>query len=152
MSLDSLKTNKKMVIYFVISLIFSLLFTTAIVRAIITKEFIPQGKVIDGMIVGTRSSTSRRSSGTGSVTTYAPVIQIKDEAGNNVIINATTYYSTQPKFKEGDIIKVRYNKKQPTNSAIESFWGIYGKAIVFPPITFLFWCISFFLLTKILSS
>jgi len=133
-----------MKIFFYISVTMAVLFSIALARALVT-GLVPEGTVIDGVVIGKRSSSSRQSSGSESVTTYAPLIQIEDQNGNKVIIHATTYYTTTPDFKDGDIIRVRLNKDRPEDSAIESLWGIYGRALVLPLVTIGLWVGVFFL-------
>ena len=47
-------------------------------------------------------------------------------------------------FKEGDVVQVRYQKKNPEDAKVASFYSIWGKTIAYCGVPLIFWIICFF--------
>ena len=47
-------------------------------------------------------------------------------------------------YKEGDIVPLRYQPKEPENAKVAAFWSVWGNTIAYCGVPLIFWIICFF--------
>ncbi len=65
----------------------------------------------------------------GDETTYAPVFGFKDRSGESHVIESSSS-SNPPAFERGEKIEVIYDPEKPQNARINSFFNLWGGAVI----------------------
>lgn len=47
-------------------------------------------------------------------------------------------------YKEGDVVPLRYQPKEPEKARLTAFWSLWGNTIAYSGVPLIFWCICFF--------
>ncbi|MDB5207918.1 MAG: hypothetical protein JWR72_2993 [Flavisolibacter sp.] len=47
-------------------------------------------------------------------------------------------------YKQGDIVPIRYQPKEPENAKVVAFWSLWGNTIAYCGVPVIFWVICFF--------
>jgi hypothetical protein len=47
-------------------------------------------------------------------------------------------------YKQGDIVPIRYQSKEPGNAKVAAFWSLWGNTIAYCGVPLIFWVICFF--------
>ena len=47
-------------------------------------------------------------------------------------------------YKQGDVVPVRYQAKEPEDAKVVAFWSLWGNTIAYCGAPLIFWCICFF--------
>ncbi|MDQ6610326.1 MAG: DUF3592 domain-containing protein [Bacteroidota bacterium] len=47
-------------------------------------------------------------------------------------------------FKEGDLVSVRYQAKEPEDAKVATFWSLWGNTLAYCGVPLIFWVICFF--------
>lgn len=69
--------------------------------------------------------TSRGKNGT----VYAPIFKFKDRS-QHVVSFTSTINSSPPAYDIGENVKIVYNRRNPQDVKVVSFWGLYRASII----------------------
>lgn len=100
-----------------------------------TSSFLKQAETADGIVFELLASRSDNS------TTYRPVVQFIDQQGQFIEFVSSTG-SNPASYSQGEQVKVLYLPERPSNAKINSFFSLWGVAIILAGIGAVFFLIG----------
>ncbi|WP_206196659.1 DUF3592 domain-containing protein [Zooshikella ganghwensis] len=104
-----------------------------------TQSFVAEAIKADGVVVDMVSSRSSDS------ITYRPVIEFKTKEGDLVEFTSSTG-SNPPSYSRGETVDVLYQESMPGNAKINSFFSLWGLAVIVGGMGAVFFLIGFLII------
>lgn len=101
-----------------------------------TQTFLDNAIRIEGVVIDLVRSRSSDS------TTYAPMVRFKTSQGTTIEFTSTTS-SNPPAYSRGEQVEVLYEAIQPHSAKIDSFFSIWGGAVIVGGIGIVFFMVGF---------
>jgi hypothetical protein len=96
----------------------------AVTRYLDRRAFLHRSEVATGTVVALVERAGDEE------TAYAPKVSFRTAAGNTVTFESDLAGS-ESAYKAGDTVEVRYQRDQPQNAELASFWALWGPAMLF---------------------
>ncbi|WP_455382070.1 DUF3592 domain-containing protein [Salinispira pacifica] len=116
-----------------------------LIYAVVILAFIGRAAHTEGTIVridSVKNAVPFMDQVKGSGVIYYPVVQFKTQDGKTIDFRAASG-SQRPRFSVGDSVSVMYDPANPSDSRINSLWGVWGAPLILLGIGALFLLLGF---------
>lgn len=104
-----------------------------------TQDFLKNALISDGRVVELVRSRSSDS------VTYRPVVEFKTKDGSTIEFTSSSG-SNPPSYSKGEIVEVLYQESSPEHAKINSFFSLWGAAVILGGLGSVFFLVGFSIL------